>query len=214
MYGVLMKAALLHDEHGLRTFAVVLATEDEAMKALGAFAVEHRLSASHFTAIGAFSRVVVAYFDWASKRYQNISIDEQVEVLSFVGDITIAQSACARRRRQGRRDGARRTSRRRSRPADARDRRDGNAGSPAAPVRRRIGHRLDRSDTLVVIASWVGRPFLHRFSRDLRARETDGLAFPDRARSTSRASRRIPRCRAPSRSPSTVAAAAWAPSGK
>ena len=93
MYGVLMKAALLHDEHGLRTFAVVLATEDEAMKALGAFAVEHRLSASHFTAIGAFSRVVVAYFDWASKRYQNISIDEQVEVLSFVGDITIENDA-------------------------------------------------------------------------------------------------------------------------
>ena len=35
----------------------------------------------------------MAYFDWASKRYQNISIDEQVEVLSFVGDITIENDA-------------------------------------------------------------------------------------------------------------------------
>src|SRR5216110_93356 len=89
VYGVLMKAALLHDDNGLRTYSVVLATGDEAMKALASFAVEHRVNASHFVAIGAFARVVVAYFDWASKRYQNISIDEQVEVLSFVGDITI-----------------------------------------------------------------------------------------------------------------------------
>src|SRR5205807_4036605 len=43
----------------------------------------------HFTAIGAFSRAIVAYFDWSSKEYRPIPIDEQVEVLSFTGDITI-----------------------------------------------------------------------------------------------------------------------------
>ena len=84
-----MKAVLLHEHDGLRTFAVVLSTGEEAMAALTAFAAEHQLRATQFTAIGAFSRLVVAYFDWSSKQYQNIAIDEQVEVLSLVGDVTL-----------------------------------------------------------------------------------------------------------------------------
>ena len=84
-----MKAALLQDNDGLRTFAVVLDLGEDPIATLTAFAVDHRLGASHFTAIGAFSRAVVAYFDWSSKRYQHIPIEEQVEVLSMVGDITI-----------------------------------------------------------------------------------------------------------------------------
>ena len=84
-----MKALLLHEEDGMRTFALVLAHGDEAMSALSAFAAEKRLGASQFTAIGAFSSAVVAFFDWDSKRYQNIRVDEQVEVLSMVGDVSM-----------------------------------------------------------------------------------------------------------------------------
>jgi predicted DNA-binding protein with PD1-like motif len=84
-----MKSALLDERDGLRTFVVVLAAGDEAMTALTSFAADHSLGASHFTAIGAFSRAVVAYFDWSAKQYRHISIDEQVEVLSLIGDITI-----------------------------------------------------------------------------------------------------------------------------
>jgi predicted DNA-binding protein with PD1-like motif len=84
-----MKSTLLHEHGGLRTFALVLATDDEAMAALVTFATERQLKATQFTAIGAFSRVVVAYFDWATKKYRHIPIDEQVEVLSLVGDISI-----------------------------------------------------------------------------------------------------------------------------
>lgn len=87
-----MKSALLHDHEGLRTFALVLETGDEAMAALAAFAAERQLKATQFTAIGAFSRVVVAYFDWTTKTYRNIPIDEQVEVLSLSGDITMEGS--------------------------------------------------------------------------------------------------------------------------
>ena len=83
-----MKTALLTERDGLRTFVVVLSTGDEAVKALTAFATEHRLGASQFTAIGALSRAVVAYFDWSTKQYRHLAIDEQVEVLSLVGDIT------------------------------------------------------------------------------------------------------------------------------
>ena len=32
---------------------------------------------------------MVAYFDWRTKDYRNVPIDEQVEVLSLVGDITV-----------------------------------------------------------------------------------------------------------------------------
>ena len=84
-----MKSALLSEHDGLRTFVVVCETGDEAMKILTSFATERDLRGSHFTAIGAFSRAIVAYFDWSSKQYRHIAIDEQVEVLSFAGDIIV-----------------------------------------------------------------------------------------------------------------------------
>jgi predicted DNA-binding protein with PD1-like motif len=84
-----MKAALLHEDEGLRTFALVLAEGDEAMRSLAEFAAQRALKATQFTAIGALSRVVVAYFDWNSKTYRNIPIEEQVEVLSLVGDVSV-----------------------------------------------------------------------------------------------------------------------------
>jgi predicted DNA-binding protein with PD1-like motif len=86
---VIMKSALIDERDGLRTFVLVLATGDEPIKTLTSFAVEQRLGGSHFTAIGAFSRAVVAYFDWSAKQYNPMAIEEQTEVLSLVGDITL-----------------------------------------------------------------------------------------------------------------------------
>jgi predicted DNA-binding protein with PD1-like motif len=84
-----MKTALLHDHDGLRVFAVILSAGEEAVRAVTTVAREQRLKASQFTAIGAFERAVVAWFDWSAKEYRHIPIDEQVEVLSLVGDITV-----------------------------------------------------------------------------------------------------------------------------
>ena len=86
-----MKTTLLHDLEGLRTFAIVLATGDEVMSSIAAFASEHRVAATQFTAIGALSRVVVAFFDWPTRKYWNVEFQEQVEVLSLLGDITLEQ---------------------------------------------------------------------------------------------------------------------------
>jgi predicted DNA-binding protein with PD1-like motif len=83
-----MKAKQL-DDRGGKTFAVVFQTGDEVASGLLAFAREHRLAASHFTAIGACSDVTLGYFDWQKKDYQKIPVREQVEVLSLVGDITL-----------------------------------------------------------------------------------------------------------------------------
>ncbi|MGH6915436.1 MAG: PPC domain-containing DNA-binding protein, partial [Geminicoccales bacterium] len=45
------------------------------------------LTASQVTAIGGFERVVLGYFDRAKRAYQPIPMNEQLEVLSIVGDI-------------------------------------------------------------------------------------------------------------------------------
>ena len=37
------------------------------------------------------SQVVVAYFDGVTREYRHIRIDEQVEVLSLTGDVTLEQ---------------------------------------------------------------------------------------------------------------------------
>ena len=84
-----MKSKLI-DEHGQRTFAVVFDKGDEVIAGLAAFAREQELSAAQFTGLGAFSDVVLGYFDWEKKDYEKIRIDEQVEVVSFVGDVALA----------------------------------------------------------------------------------------------------------------------------
>lgn len=83
-----MKTKLIHDD-GEKTFAIVFDKGDEVAGSLLAFAKENKLSASHFTAIGAFERVTLGYFERERKDYKRIHINEQVEVLSLVGDIAL-----------------------------------------------------------------------------------------------------------------------------
>jgi predicted DNA-binding protein with PD1-like motif len=85
-----MQSKLLNDAHGQRTFAVIFETGDEVVSGLTDFAKEHRLAGSQFTAIGAFSDVVLAYFDWSSREYQKHPLREQMEVLALAGDISLA----------------------------------------------------------------------------------------------------------------------------
>ncbi len=82
-----MQIKLLSDDAGKRIFAVILQSGDEAMSCLQEFADQQRVTAAQVTAIGAFSRAQLAFFDWASKDYVPIPVDEQVEVASIVGDI-------------------------------------------------------------------------------------------------------------------------------
>lgn len=81
-----MKAKLLHDGSE-RAFALIYEPGDEVVAGLKQFAKEHRPQSAHFTAIGAFSDAVLAYFDWQTKEYEDIPVNEQVEVLMLAGDI-------------------------------------------------------------------------------------------------------------------------------
>ena len=86
-----MRSRLLQEEHGQKTFALVFDTGDEAMKLLTDFARKQGLSAAHFTAIGAFERAVIGYFDWHKKDYRKIPVSEQVEVVSLIGDVALTE---------------------------------------------------------------------------------------------------------------------------
>jgi uncharacterized protein len=87
-----MKSKLIHEENGQRTFVVVLGTGDEVRDCLGRFAGRERLSAARLTAIGAFERATLRFYDWEAKDYQPIPVEEQVEVASLNGDIALDQS--------------------------------------------------------------------------------------------------------------------------
>jgi hypothetical protein len=82
-----MKAKKIHEHGGQRTFALVFDKGDEAMAGLVGFAREHEVGAAQITAIGAFSDATLGYFDRQANDYKKIPIDEQVEVLSLIGDI-------------------------------------------------------------------------------------------------------------------------------
>jgi predicted DNA-binding protein with PD1-like motif len=85
-----MNARLL--EHDARkTWAIIFQYGDEVTAGLEQFAGENRLRAASFQAIGAFEKVVLGYFDWSRKKYRRIPLNEQVEVLSLLGDIATDQ---------------------------------------------------------------------------------------------------------------------------
>jgi uncharacterized protein len=72
-----------------RTLILVFDKGDEAVSELARFAQDEKLSAAHFTGIGAFSDVTLGYFDRERKEYEEIPLREQVEVLTLAGDIAL-----------------------------------------------------------------------------------------------------------------------------
>jgi predicted DNA-binding protein with PD1-like motif len=87
-----MIAKQISDE-GPLTYAIILETGDEVSESLLQFAKEMQLAASQLTAIGAFSSVVLGYFDWNRKDYKKIPLNEQLEVLSLIGDIALDEKS-------------------------------------------------------------------------------------------------------------------------
>ena len=72
-----------------RSFAAIFDSGDEPIAGLKAAAREARLDAAQLTGIGAFESAIVGWFDLAARDYRRIEVAEQVEVVSFLGDITL-----------------------------------------------------------------------------------------------------------------------------
>ncbi|MFJ7566093.1 PPC domain-containing DNA-binding protein [Herminiimonas sp. NPDC097707] len=81
-----MRTKLINDGSE-KTYALILETGEEVVSQLQRFIKENDLAASRFTAIGAFSSATLAYFNWDQKDYEKIAVNEQVEVLSLIGDV-------------------------------------------------------------------------------------------------------------------------------
>ena len=82
-----MQSKQVSNNKGEKLWILVLATGEEAKETITAFAKKEKIRAASFVALGAFSRAVVGYFDWAKKKYIPIPVDSQVEVITLVGDI-------------------------------------------------------------------------------------------------------------------------------
>ena len=86
-----MESKLIFEHDGLKTYVLIYEKGDEFIVGLQAFAKGNSLTASHFTAIGAFSDAIVGFFDREIMDYKKIPVKEQVEVLTLVGNITFSE---------------------------------------------------------------------------------------------------------------------------
>jgi uncharacterized protein len=84
-----MKSKLVTAKEEAQVHVVVLDSGEEAFATLARFAGEAGISAASLTAIGAFERATVGWFDFDSKSYRKIEVNEQCEVLSAIGDVAI-----------------------------------------------------------------------------------------------------------------------------
>ena len=84
-----MKSRLVNEVGGQRTFVIVLDPGEEAFATLIGFATEQGVDGASLTAIGAFERATVGWFDLDAKTYRKIPVHEQCEVLSAIGDVAL-----------------------------------------------------------------------------------------------------------------------------
>lgn len=84
-----MRVSELGREGRGHTSALIFETDDDVMTSLEAHARRTGMKAAHFVALGAFRSATLAYFDWKTKEYLEIPVDEQVEVTSMVGNIGV-----------------------------------------------------------------------------------------------------------------------------
>jgi hypothetical protein len=82
-----MRSRLLETDGRRRKYVLALETDEEAIATISAFATENKLGGSSVSAIGAFSRSQLGYFNPATDEFVKNEIDEQTEVLSLLGNI-------------------------------------------------------------------------------------------------------------------------------
>jgi uncharacterized protein len=79
-----MKVRLLAENRGVKSYAIVLAKGDEVMSGVTDFAKQNKVTSARF------SRATVAWFDDSRKEFKLVSIEQQVELVSMIGDIALS----------------------------------------------------------------------------------------------------------------------------
>jgi predicted DNA-binding protein with PD1-like motif len=84
-----MQVKLVSDTAGEKVYAVIFRKGDEVLSGLTDFAIQYHVGAAHFTGIGAVSGATVGWLNLPKKMYHAIHVDQQVEVLSMIGDVAL-----------------------------------------------------------------------------------------------------------------------------
>jgi predicted DNA-binding protein with PD1-like motif len=86
-----MRSKLLHELQGVKTFMLAFSTGDHVTDEILAFAARQKIGAAYLSGVGGLREVTLAYFDWTTKEYKPIPIREQVELVSFIGNLSMAE---------------------------------------------------------------------------------------------------------------------------
>jgi uncharacterized protein len=90
-----MKNTKIAGDAGSETRVVILDSGEEAFATLTKFANETGITAASLTAIGAFEKATIGWFDFDKKTYKKIEVDQQCEVLSAIGDVAVGDDGKA-----------------------------------------------------------------------------------------------------------------------
>lgn len=90
-----MKSVKIACDGGSETQVVVLDSGEEAFASLTEFANDAGITAASLTAIGAFEKATIGWFDFDSKTYKKIEVAGQSEVLSAIGDVAVGDDGNA-----------------------------------------------------------------------------------------------------------------------
>ncbi len=90
-----MKSTKMASDAGSETRVVILDSGEEAFATLTKFANDTGLTAASLTAIGAFERATIGWFDFDKKTYKKIEVAQQCEVLSAIGDVAVGDDGKA-----------------------------------------------------------------------------------------------------------------------
>lgn len=82
-----MRSKLLDQPSSGRSYAAVFDMDDDVLEQLNRFFIAQKVAAAKLYGIGGFRRATLGYYDMEQKRYLPIEVDEQVEVLSFIGNV-------------------------------------------------------------------------------------------------------------------------------
>lgn len=86
-----MKSTLLSEQDAGRSYAVVFDLDDDVLEQLQQFLTSERVDAAKLYGIGGFRRVTLGYYNLEQQRYEPIAIEEQVEILSLIGNVATYQ---------------------------------------------------------------------------------------------------------------------------
>ena len=87
--GLAPKVKVIEFSRTVRSFQLTFGKGDDVASGLRDFALQHHLTAAHFTAIGAFDHAVLGWSDPNVHAFKTTVLDQEVEVVACSGSITI-----------------------------------------------------------------------------------------------------------------------------